>query len=98
MKPVLNKKYFLYPIIVTILICVLITIYCVVNGDDMSMIMNDNSFFLAAGQIAAALLIAVILSVYKPTRNNGLWYIIPLILIAFALSYEFIIEITHPCC
>ena len=95
MKPVLN---FLYPIIATISACVLLTIYCIINGDNMSHPMNDTAFFLSVGQIAVALLTAVILAIFKSTRKNGLWFIIPLILIVFALSYGFIIDILYPCC
>ncbi|OQB15936.1 MAG: hypothetical protein BWY15_00062 [Firmicutes bacterium ADurb.Bin193] len=99
MKTELKNKGFLYPIIATILVCVSITIYCIINGEPWTYpMMYDPLFFLQAGQIFSAIILAVILALIKPTRKNGLWFIIPLILIAFAFLYDIIVHIVYPCC
>lgn len=99
MKAVQKTKGFLYPIIVTIFVCVLITLYCIAAGEPWTHpLMDDPLFFIQAGQIVIAIIIAVILVLFKSTRKSGLWYVIPSILIAFSFLYDFILNLVYPCC
>ena len=99
MKAVQKSKGFLYSIVATILICVFITIYCIAVGEICTYpMMDDPLFFIQAGQIASAIIVAIILALFKHTRKNGLWFILPTILIVFAFLYDFILNLIYPCC
>ena len=98
MKLSIRKKDVVYLIIATILICVLITIYCIIDGQTLSQHMNDTIFFLAFAQSVVAIIIGITLAIIKKTRKSGLWFIIPFILLVFAFSYDFIVKIIYPCC
>ena len=99
MKSAIWTKGFIYPIVATIITCIFITIYCIVVGEPWTYIlMDDPLFYLQAGQIGTAIILAVILVILKPTRKNGLWFIIPLILIIFSFLYSPVLDIVYPCC
>jgi len=99
MKAMLKTKGFFYPIIITVFVCVVITLYCIKAGELWTHpLMDDTLFFIQAGKIVSAIIIAVILAIIKFTRKNGLWYIIPLILIVFSFLYDLILNIVYPCC
>lgn len=89
----------IYPIIATILLCISVMIYCIIVGEPWThILMDDPLFYLQAGQIVIAIIIAIIFVLLKPTRKNGLWFIIPLILIVFSFLYDPVLKIVYPCC
>ena len=99
MKAVQKSKGFLYSIVSTILICIFIMIYCIAMGEIWTYpMMDDPLFFIQVGQIASAIIVAIILALFKHTRKNGLWFILPAILIVFAFLYDFILNLIYPCC
>ena len=99
MKTAPKTKGFICSIIITIIVCVLITLYCIAFGESWTRnLMVDTVFHIQAGQIISALIIAVILVFFRATRENGLWFIIPLILIAFSFLYDVILNLVYPCC
>lgn len=90
---------FFFPIFIVILICISITLYCVEVGEAwMHDILDDHLFFIQASQIVCALITGLVLRRINFTRKNGLWYIIPLILIIFAFLYSPVLETIYPCC
>jgi len=105
MKNPFRTKGFWYSIITAILVCVAILIFCFIVGGKKYWYHagSDDSlfFFIIVGQIAVAVVLLIILVLIKPTRRNGLWVIIPLILIGFALFYDpvlrFIWSIVYCC-
>lgn len=60
--------------------------------------LDDTLFFLQVGQILIAIVLSICLVAIKPTRENGIWFIVPLILIAFAPLYSFVLHLVYPCC
>ena len=99
MKSAKKAKGFLYSIVATVLICVLMTIYCIAVGKTWTYpMMDDPLFFLQVGQIVSAIIIAIILFSVKSTRKNGLWLMISSILIVFAFLYDFVLSLVYPCC
>ena len=99
MKPAPKTKGFVYSIVLTIFVCALITLYCIKFGETWTHnLMDDTLFYIQAGQIVSAIVIAVVFVILKSTRKNGLWYIIPLILITFSFLYDFILNLVYPCC
>jgi len=99
MKTIRKTQGVLTLVIATIFICVSIMSYCIAVGENWTHpMMDDPLFYIQTGQIAGAIIIAVGLSLFRSTRKNGLWYIIPLILIVFSFLYEFILHLVYPCC
>ena len=99
MEPTPKTKGFTYSIVLTVFFCVFITLYCIKFGEPWTHnLMDDTVFYIQAGQIVIAIVIAVIFALFKFTRKNGLWCIIPLILIAFSFLYDFILTFVYPCC
>ena len=99
MKFAFKTKGFIYPIISTTLLCILIMIYCIIVGEPWTHILMDAPlFYLQEGQILIAIILAIILVYFKPTRINGLWIVLPLILTAFSFMYGPILRMIYPCC
>jgi len=99
MKPNFRAKSFIYPIIATFLTCILIMRYVIIVGEPWThILMDDPLFFLEVGQISIAIIIGISLALLEVTRKNGLWFIIPAILIIFAILYHPILHFVYPCC
>jgi len=97
---------FHFSIIATILVCVAVIVFCFIVGgrEHWYAAGSDDAlfFYIIVGQIVIAIVLLIIFAIVKPTRKNKLWIIIPFILIAFALLYDFILsiawQIAYPCC
>jgi len=99
MKSDFGAKRFAYPIIVTFVICILIMIRVIIVGEPWThILMDDPLFYLQSTQILIAIIIGAILASLESTRKNGVWIIVPLILIIFAFLYAPILHLVYPCC
>lgn len=95
---------FICPIVVTFTVCIAKTIQCVVFGEYWTTPVQGTHLWIApldnllVDQTIIAVITGIILVFVKRTRKNGLWFIIPSILIVFVFLYDFILDMMYPCC
>lgn len=91
------KNRFITIFYVTLAVCVIISLYCIVNGHAMASTHLEPQYLLRDLQLAIAAIIGVALLWFKQMRKVMSWYFIPVILASFSIFYVFIVN-QFPCC
>jgi len=78
------------------IICIILTLYCVFNGPYIASTHTEPQGVIAGDQTIIAIILTILFAVNKNTRKWE-WFLIPFILVIFALLYIFIVNL-YPCC
>ncbi len=91
----LKRKKFFVLFSVTVIFCITMVLYCLINGRMMASSHMEPQYTLRNLQLFAAAIIAVCCRVFAKGRNH--WYIIPIVLASVSFLYTFIVN-QYPCC
>jgi len=96
MLKIIYKNAYRLCLISTFIICIIVALYCVLNGQYMALTHTEPQGAIAGMQILFAFILTILFAINKNTRKRE-WFLIPIILVVFAVIYIFIVSL-YPCC
>ena len=91
------KRYrFLCCFICAFCTCILLTIYCIINGQAMASTHREPHYLIAVMQSLTAVILAIFLCSNKHSRKIK-WFSVPIMLFIFAIIYVILVA-QHTCC